>query len=1131
MSNYNEKLEQMVVSLNDFIKVYENTANNEPFSYKILNTLKQHIVNYEKKLSEVLEKSFFYIEDYNKDYEEVRNTFTEKQKILSQKLKHDAKEIKQKYQVKYDALKDEIKEKELEIHFEENTILMDIDFFILANEQNLDLYVKEYEENIAKFNYQIQIAQDAYENNTMHFNNLLENDLKELDNKHMYALMQNDKDSERIISHYQKKVYDLNEILDSKMQDFKNYQNNYKGKRRTESIELNDTIRALMDIRNEKNLYAKRNYNRQQAEAQEDKEIKQQEYQLDSQKLSKEFVINMGRLDEKARKLKETLEANLDYENRTLQYRLLELTKEQEIELKKALTKKRNKLLIQNINRSFYRYKEIERKNTEKSIKYLTDVYSKNVEIINYQKKLLDIDRSYDIKTIIEHEAYENKKFQEINNNYEIDMVLSIQLNNLDFNKSSNEMRLNNTLKTLRDERNYDEIDALHQIEVEKLAYQIRSLRYEIQSFEEVQQRLHKNEDDKYNTTYNYKTVNTVLEIEKYKVLNTLNHSMYDLNIKSTQSNLDNAKKSNELKNKEYEFKNKSRINRNKMVLNCERALVKYQIECFKKEESLELSILNRNYFYQLDSLGHEFLSNKFILEYKYIMQEFSTLTKIFKQTNTLLTKCINSILNSIQYRPEYASFIWKFMEEFFQLFSATYKDYLLIHNDRLDSLINERLDLEKETKYRGFYKNIESKYKSDLFELNNNKNKLARDFQINDNNLDRNKSTLYALENDILIKRKQLQKHKDQRIIDSLNETHNLHKQLDAENIKLTKKNNSLQKEINQINQQINQITFSYKRQQDDIRRMQLTNSKSYNDLEKGFDKQLTTSTQMIINKMNFDKSYELTDYEKIIKEKTNIFILAIKDFLMSGYDLINNFRKNEQDAILKSANILKNGYLTDLEEINQEAKVEKASAKAIYMREDGQRSDDIKKFDSDVQNTLAKIKDEILKHEDSMKKSTIDFQKEKDFINHTFYSEYYAVCANQNDIRNKHENDLVLLDTQYEKAREEIFEKFKKYKEDIKISLHEYIQSRNEIIHRLPVAAKAQEKTIKDSALNSKLELNQTYSTVKIKNQTSKKEVEKNIDLIRNAFLSKQVEIQKEYKINRVREKREHLRQMRRI
>ena len=199
--------------------------------------------------------------------------------------------------------------------------------------------------------------------------------------------------------------------------------------------------------------------------------------------------------------------------------------------------------------------------------------------------------------------------------------------------------------------------------------------------------------------------------------------------------------------------------------------------------------------------------------------------------------------------------------------------------------------------------------------------------------------------------------------------------------------------------------------------------------------------------------------------------------------------------------------------------------------MREDGQRSDDIKKFDSDVQNTLAKIKDEILKHEDSMKKSTIDFQKEKDFINHTFYSEYYAVCANQNDIRSKHENDLVLLDTQYEKAREEIFEKFKKYKEDIKISLHEYIQSRNEIIHRLPVAAKAQEKTIKDSALNSKLELNQTYSTVKIKNQTSKKEVEKNIDLIRNAFLSKQVEIQKEYKINRVREKRDHLRQMRRI
>ena len=148
---------------------------------------------------------------------------------------------------------------------------MDIDFFFMASEQNIELFEKEYEENLARFNYQIQIAADAYENNTIHYNDILEKDLKELNDNYSSVLSQNDKDSERIISHYQKKVYDLNEILDSKMNDFKNYQNNYKGKRRTESIELNDTIRALMDIRNEKNLYAKRNYNRQQAEAQEDK--------------------------------------------------------------------------------------------------------------------------------------------------------------------------------------------------------------------------------------------------------------------------------------------------------------------------------------------------------------------------------------------------------------------------------------------------------------------------------------------------------------------------------------------------------------------------------------------------------------------------------------------------------------------------------------------------------------------------------------------------------------------------------------------------------------------------------------------------------------------------------------------
>nr|MCR5231292.1 hypothetical protein [Acholeplasmatales bacterium] len=669
MSKYNEKLDYMLDKISEFFKLFESMDTNEPFTYKVLNSLKSHLNNYKSLVQQILKKEVYFDTYYDNNFLELQKNYSEKEKELTKKLKTDINKIKTKYQIKYDALKDEIKQKELEIHFEENTILMDIDFFFMASEQNIELFEKEYEENIARFNYQIQIAADAYENNTIHYNDILEKDLKELNDNYSSVLSQNDKDSERIINHYLKKVNELNDILASKMNDFNKYQDDTKNKKRKESVELNDSIRALMDVRNEKNLYARRNYSRQQAEAQEDKEIKQQEFQLENQKLSKEFVINMSRLDEKANNLKQSLDKNVDTEKRNLQYRLLELKNEQEKELISAFSSSKPKTMTKNINKAYLQYGELEKKNTEKTIKNLNREYLKNVQILNYQKKLLDIDRSHDIKSIIENEAYENKRFQEINNNYEIDMNLSIQINNMDFNQSSNEMRLHNNLKTLKDERNFDEIDAMHQIEVEKLICQIKSLKYEIESFEEIQKLLHTFEEDKHKTTHNFKTVNTVLEIEKHKVLNNLNHSMYDLNVKSSQSILDNSKKSIDLKNKEYEFKNKSKINRNKMVLNGEQELVKYQIESFKRDENLEIAILNRNYFFELDSLGHDYLAEKFILEYKRIMQDLSTLTKLFKATTEFLIDSINSIIGSIQYRPEYVKVIWQFIKGYVTIF------------------------------------------------------------------------------------------------------------------------------------------------------------------------------------------------------------------------------------------------------------------------------------------------------------------------------------------------------------------------------------------------------------------------------------------------------------------------------
>lgn len=1132
MNEYDNSLILITTKLQEFFKKYDAMENSEPFSYTILNILRQYLESYKANVTQALKREKHFDSTYNSMHSILKKDYETKDKELAEKRKKDIEQIKQKYQDKYDALKDEIKQKELEIHFEENTILMDIDFFFAASEQNVEVFEREFNENLARFNYQIQIASDAYESNTIHYNDILENDLKNLSASHASILTQNDKDSERIINHYRKKVQELNQVLENKMQEFNTYQEDIKNKKRKESIDLNDKIRALMDVRNEKNLYAKRNYNRQQAEAQEDKEIKQQEYQLENQKISKEFVINMSKLDEMASTLKQNLDRDIDSEKRHLQYRLLELKNEQEKELINAFSSQKSKRHARSINKQYAGYGTIEKRNTEKSIKHLNQDYLKNVQIINYQKKLLDLDRSYDIKSIIENEAYENKRFQEINNNYEIDMNLAIELNNLEFTKSSNEMRLYNSLKSLKDERNYDEIDALHQIEEEKLIYQIKALNCEIESFEKIQQILHKYEDDKYRTTYNFKTVNTVLEIEKYKVLNNLNHSMYDINVKSTQSILDNSKKSIDLKNKEYEYKNKSRIQRNQMVLNDERELVNYQIECFKRDEALELSILNRNYFFELDTLGHNYLSEKFKLEYKRLLQGYQTLTKIFVLTKGLIVQSINTLLNSIQYRPEYVKKIWAFFKEYLQILFASYKEYFRIYSLILEETIKNRLNLEKDVKYRGFYKNTESKYKADLQVFTKKKDHLNKEFQENEQTIEQNRSTLFALDNDIYVKRKEIQKRKNPKTIESLNETYNLYHQLEAENLKLTKKNAVLQREITQLDQQISQINLSYTRQQDDIRKMQVTNAQSYNELKKNMDKQIASTISSIQNRIKLENTnIEITEYEQTIREKSSIFLTVVSSFLTDGYEIFNKFKVNEIEAISKSASILKNGYTTDLEEIDEEAKIERMTAKAIFIREQSQRSEDIQKFDVTKAQTIEEIKQSIINHESLIKKINEDFQKEKEKTTRVFYSEYYAICNNQKDIIAKQEKDMAYLQEQYNKDRNNIFEQFKKSKNDLKEALQEYIHSRNDIIHHLPTAERAQEKNIKEDASNTKVELTENFSNTKIQSQASKREVQKNIDMIKSAFQIKQLELQREYKINRLKEKREHLKQMRRI
>lgn len=1135
MSTYDETLDALKVKLQDYFKKAETQDSQEPLSFSLLNSLRQAVDTYIKQMNTICSKLKPLKQEYANLLKELSNVYNEKEKMLEEKLKVDTSTIISKYEEKCNALKDEIKEKEREIHFEENNILMDIEFFVMASDQNKEMFEAEYNENVSRFNYQIQIASDSYSENTIRFNNQLEKELEKIESKYKASLVDYDKDTERIIAHYQKNVDELNEILAKKIDEFNKYQNLNKQKKVKESMEFNDKIRLLVSKRNEKNQDARNEYARKQAEAQEDKEQKRQEYQAESQKILKEFVLNMTTLDDRIAYLKKEYNDRIDEEQRALQYRLLELKNEEESLLMESYSSPDFKKKAKKIKAEYFGYQELERKNTNKTLANLKKAYLMNQEKTNYQKKLLDLDRTFNMKSIVENETYDNKKFQEINNEYEIDMNHAVQINDLDYNREANKLRSENNLKTLKEERNADEADALHQIDTEKLICQIKSIKYEIASFEEIKKLLHKFETDKYNTTLNFKTVNNILEIEKCKVLDTLNKSMYDLNVKSSKMVLETSNKAIDLKNKEYEYKNQSKIKRNKLVLNTEQKLVDYQIESFNRDKELELAILNRNYFFELDTLGHDYLASKFELEFKEIMMDLSLLTELIQLIHYMQTCLMNIIYEKTSNRPEYKKAVWGFINDVLTLIFQGYQRIISIFHDNTNKLIRERIEFEESLKYKGFYKNIEANYKEEYEDFLDRKEIYEKQAKDVSEELESNKSILFALDNELYIKRKALKnnpsnaKKERQEIFEATNK----YKEIENENIILSKKLFVLQKEINRIDNQIGTANLSYTRQQDEIKKMQLTNAQSYFELEKTLERHISSS---IVDMNTRLKEQEISDEEfkdsiRIVQEKNEVFNRLSQSFVEGIYQIMNRFANNEKEAIIKSANILEAGYKTDLSEIDRDDKNERANAKATYQREEQARQEEITAFDRETQNTLNQLKIEISNHDAVVKKLAASIQEKMDLANQCFYQDYYAICDNQKDIINKQNEDIKSLESEYQKNRAIIFDRFKKSKAQLKVMLEEYISSRNEILQHLPVAEKENEKAFRQDDVKKNIELDERYVEAKAKSTSSMKEVLKNKDLIKAAFDSKQTEIERDHRLSRQKEKRIHQAQMRRI
>jgi hypothetical protein len=295
-------------------------------------------------------------------------------------------------------------------------------------------------------------------------------------------------------------------------------------------------------------------------------------------------------------------------------------------------------------------------------------------------------------------------------------------------------------------------------------------------------------------------------------------------------------------------------------------------------------------------------------------MGNLCILTEIITMIHYMETDLLKILYDNVSTRPEYKEVVWPFINELLSIIFLGYQRALF--HDTTDTMIHERIEFEETLKCKGFYKNIEANYKGELSGFIDKKEYYLK--QINDVSaqLENNKGLLFSLDNDLYARRKNDKRtgNYDSELKEIQDTTLQYH-DVENENLRLSKKLLVLQKEVSRIDNQISQVNLSYTRQQDEIKKMQMTNAQSYFELEKSLERHISSSIadmNVKLREQDID-SNEFQNSISIVKDKNEAFLKLSLDFIEGVYQIMYRFSSNEQDAIIKSAEILEAGYKTD--------------------------------------------------------------------------------------------------------------------------------------------------------------------------------------------------------------------------
>jgi len=1147
MSNYSSSIKKLNDDLLAFINRYEILDDKDPITNQLLKRFKKQINSHNTTSNQFVD----ILNKHQKNFDDLfRNLYShhdlEIDKINAL-LDFSLEVINDKYVKKINLLKEEISKIKKDRERKINELQQDIEFFYISSDQRASMFDSEYEENVRRFDYQIQNAKETYNQSIDEHNLKLETALENLKSEHEDALKAFDESTAGIIERLNRQVEKTKLELEEVTSKLMYVRTQSKEKMRQESVTLNEQIHDILTDKNKSVVNARERYTKALNDSSNEKEKKRQDYQLDSQRILKDFVFNMTSLDEYLNNYKNNYNKAIDDEKRKLQYRLLELSKKEENDIKHILANgysinndydKYTKKLIRNRNKEYHKLANQYKLQQDKQLVNYELLYEKELEQSRCNKTLMDIERSHSLKVINEKEQSDNKYYQELSNVYENDMNYIIKVSNMKYNQKANMLKCQSRIRLKGYEKDLDISEANFQKKIEMIRSSISKLELEIKGAIDLNELVHKHENDEYNSKINNLSVNTLLEIEKCKLLDQYNLRQYQQNILNTKTNLLYSKKKLEIENEQFETLTK--INMKKIKNELQRDLIStaYKIREEQLLEDLDKKIQNRNTQYEIDSKNHNALYERFKGEIRTIHQILSTFVLLIKDTEAFITRLLSTFLNSVSVRPEYMNIIKIFIKDFLNIVLEYFKSLVIDLNENESMVINRRLDFEEKFKFKVYYNDLVSNYENDRKKL------LAKKKSINDTldnylkTVDSFKNRIYNIENqNNLIKGKILthvgDKEQKNTLIAELNNNrlriNDFQKKIDDINgfKEILEKDNKL------IINDLKDIDNEYNRRVNEIKKMQYNSAISYytlrNDITKAtsviIDKAVVLIEEIQENPINY---YNLNGTINYYRNKLNKFNTAIcKDL----YNIVNVFNEKTCKAIKKEKSLLIIKFKNDIDHIYNKARIQldnnkyefdkKLNAQMLeYRHLEAEYNDEERKYNQILKDHDAQYNSDINEILDNKKKSLT-----------RFYNEFNAMCENKNGINYTFSNEVSELKQLFQQSKVSLSKNVVNESNIISNNLEEFIKSKDEIINHLPSATKFQFQQLNKETREINSQIEADLRTEKILFNSERRNIQKNITRIQENLNQTLIEHEEEYQRDIIKEKKNHAIQIKHI